>query len=410
VRLSQFRPTLLDALTVEGADGGPRAARTWMALGLVSLAAAAAVALIPGYMQDFAEVRGWFAVWRFGAGNPYLRLDLDVDYPPHAFLVLAPIGLLPEGLAGLVGYLMFNLVATVTAAYLLARWSTTLTGLRFTHDQIWALAGMVLAMGTTRSSIWLGQTIAIAMCLTLVAMLLVDRRPAWAALALAVASFKPHVVIAFGLALLLMGRLRVLLLAGVMSGALFVLFGLTVGSPPFEMVALYLANLDRLYRGTSHVLSVTSLREVFDAVAGDPIVGLRLHSLVAAGTLAWLLVAAWRSRRSRSRELLVAASCLLWSLIVLPHQRHSLVLLAPALWAVLWPETGCVKSAGGRRLMVALTVIVIVVDVPLALRLAAGVVTDGVAAARVLRETSYLLTRGLVVWCFVLVTRALARG
>ena len=79
-----------------------------MALGALSLAVAAVVALLPGRMQDYQEVREWFAAWGFGAANPYLRRDLDVDYPPHAFLLLAPIGLLPDGLGGRLAYLLFS--------------------------------------------------------------------------------------------------------------------------------------------------------------------------------------------------------------------------------------------------------------------------------------------------------------
>ena len=190
-------------------------------------------------------------------------------------------------------FLAFNLAATVAAAYLVVRWSASEGRRDLTREQTWALAGIVLAMGTTRAAIWLGQTIAFAVCLALLAMRLADRRPAWSALCLALASFKPHVAIGFAMALTLTGRMRVLLLAGIMSAALFCLFGLTVRSTPGEMVVVYLANLDRMYSGAGHVMSVTSLREILDRVGG-PVAGLWLHAAVALAALVWLVSAARR--------------------------------------------------------------------------------------------------------------------
>ena len=411
VRLPRLGSLFFDGLTPDGATAARSSAQMWMALGAASLAAAAVVALTPGRMQDYHEVREWFAAWGFGAANPYLRLDLDVDYPPHAFLLLAPIGLLPEGLGGRLAYLLFNLATTVAAAYLLVQWSAGLARVTFRPDQIRALTGMVLALGTTRASLWLGQTIALAVCLSLVSMRLADRRPVWAALALSLASFKPHIVVGFALILLLTGRVRLLIYAAVLSAALFTVFGLTVGSPPAEMVAIYLANLDRLYSGAAHVMSVTSLREGFDAIAG-PVLGLRLHVAASAAALAWIVFGARRGTARGGGELLVAAACLLWALMALPHQRHSLILLVPAWWAAIWPQTGFVGGTRTRQWIVLAAVSLTVLDLPLLLRLAGEAVArsgTAAAAADVLREASYDVSRCLVVVFFVLVAGSLTR-
>ena len=411
VRLSRLRSLFFDGLTPDGTAAARASARMWMALGAASLVTAAVVALTRGRMQDYHEVRAWFAAWDFGAANPYLRPDLDVDYPPHAFLLLAPIGLLPEGLGGQLAYLLFNLAMTVAAAHLLVRWSAGLARVSLRRDQIWALTGMVLALGTTRASLWLGQTIALAVCLSLVAMRLADRRPVWAAVALSLASFKPHIAVGFALILLLTGRVRLLLYAAVLGGALFTLFGLTVGSPPAEMVAIYLANLDRLYSGARHVMSVTSLREGFDAMAG-PVLGLRLHVAASAAALVWLVLGSRRAGARRNGDLLVAAACLLWALIALPHQRHSLILLLPAWWSAIWPPAGFLGGARTRQWIVLVAVSLTVLDLPLLLRLAGEAVarsaTSG-SAADVLREASYDVTRCLVVLFFVLVAGSLTR-
>jgi hypothetical protein len=411
VRLSRLRSLFFDGLIPDGTAAARASARMWMALGAASLVTAAVVALTPGRMQDYHEVREWFAAWDFGAANPYLRPDLDVDYPPHAFLLLAPVGLLPEGLGGQLAYLLFNLAMTVAAAHLLVQWSAGLAHVSLRRDQIWALTGMVLALGTTRASLWLGQTIALAVCLSLVAMRLADRRPVWAALALSLASFKPHIALGFALILLLTGRVRLLVYAAVLSAALFALFGLTVGSPPAEMVATYLANLDRLYSGARHVMSVTSLREGFDAMAG-PVLGLRLHVAASAVALVWLVLGSRRTAARRDGELLVAAACLLWALMALPHQRHSLILLVPAWWAAIWPPMGFLGGARTRQGIVLVAVSLTALDLPLLLRLAAEAVarsgTSG-SAAGILREASYDVSRGLVVLFFVLVAGSLTR-
>ena len=126
VTLSPLRSLFFDGLTPDGTTAARSSARMWIALGAASLVTAAVVALSPGRMQDYHEVREWFAAWDFGAANPYLRPDLDVDYPPHAFLLLAPVGLLPEGLGGEFAYLLFNLATTVAAAHLLVQWSASL--------------------------------------------------------------------------------------------------------------------------------------------------------------------------------------------------------------------------------------------------------------------------------------------
>jgi hypothetical protein len=411
VRLPRLRSLFFAGLTPDGTAAVRASARTWMALGAASLVTAAVVGLTPGRMQDYHEVREWFAAWSFGAANPYLRPDLDVDYPPHAFLLLAPVGLLPEGLGGQLAYMLFNLAMTVAAAYLLVQWSAGLARVSLRRDQIWALTGLVLALGTTRASLWLGQTIALAVCLSLVAMRLADRRPVWAALALSLASFKPHIAVGFALILLLTGRVRLLLYAAVLSAALFTLFGLTVGSPPAEMVAIYLANLDRLYSGDRHVMSVTSLREGFDAMAG-PVLGLRLHIAASAAALVWLVMGSRRAAARRDGELLVAAACLLWALMALPHQRHSLILLVPAWWAAIWPSAGFPGGARTRQWIVLVAVSLTALDLPLLLRLAGEAAarsgTSG-SAASILREASYDVSRGLVVLFFVLVAGSLTR-
>ncbi len=411
VTLARLRSLFFDGLIPGGTDAALSSARMWMALGAASLVAAAVVGLTPGHMQDYHEVREWFAAWGFGAANPYLRPDLNVDYPPHAFLLLAPVGLVPEGLGGRFAYLLFNTATTVAASYLLAQWSASLARVTFRRDQVWALTGMVLALGTTRASLWLGQTIALAVCLSLIAMRLADRRPLWAAVALSLASFKPHIAVGFALILLVSGRGRLLIYAAGLSAALFAIFGLTVGSPPAEMVAIYLANLDRLYSGASHVMSVTSLREGFDAVAG-PVLGLRLHVAASAAALVWVVIGARRAAARRHGELLVATACLLWALMALPHQRHSLMLLVPAWWAAIWPHTGFLGGTRARQWMVLGAVSLTVLDLPLLLRLAAEAVArpdSAGSAAIVLREASYYVSRCLVGLFFALVAGSLTR-
>ncbi len=381
-----------------------------MALGALSLAVAIAVALMPGRMQDYDEVREWFTAWGFGAANPYLRLDLDVDYPPHAFLLLAPIGLLPDGLGGRLAYLLFNLAITVAAAHLLVLWCAGLARVSFRRDQVWALTGLVLALGPTRASLWLGQTIAVAIYLSLAAMRLADRRPLWSALALSLASFKPHIVVGFALILLLTGRIRVLAYAAVLGAVLFTTFGLTVGSPPVEMVTIYLENLNRLYAGASHVLSVTSLRETFDRMAG-PILGLRLHVVASTAALLWIVAGARRSADRQAGALLVAAGCLIWALIALPHQRHSLILLVPVWFAVLWRQVGWPDSVRTQQWIVLATVGLTVVDLPLVLRLAGEALPRSATSetAGILRQASYDVSRCLVLLFYLLVAVSLTR-
>ena len=96
---------------------------------------------------------------------------------------------------------------------------------------------------------------------------------------------------------------------------------------------------------------------------------------------------------------LVFAASLLWSLLAFYHRRYNLVLMAPAVLLVGWPDMRIVGGKGWRRWVQWGLVLFLVLDVPLVLRLSTSLM-PGLDAGDLLGAAS-VPTRLIVLGTFV---------
>lgn len=317
-------------------------------------------------MQDLEEVRSWFDYWQFGARDPYASHVLGVDYPPHAFLLLWPLAIADFSTTR-ISFAAVNIVITILAAWMFVSWMRRQI-LDEDHTAALALTALVLSGSSVRVAIWLGQTISLAVLFAAIAMRTASARPWLGGLFLAFASFKPHVAIGFGLAWLLTRQFRALGYAACWTFLLWIIFGWTLGEPPWRLVHNYLAELGTMYARPEHVVSATSMREVFDLLLG---VQLGVHGQVvyACSSLLAVIVLARRAPVDARSRALILMACLAWSITVLPHQRHSLILTGPICWLLLWTDAD-IGISRRVRLWIAGTVVAYgVIDGSLLIRL-----------------------------------------
>ena len=91
---------------------------------------------------------------------------------------------------------------------------------------------------------------------------------------------------------------------------------------------------------------------------------------------------------------------MLWPLLFLPSQLYNGVMAAPALWLLMWPESGLIQRESRRLLCVGAFVMFGILDVPRVLRLASDLLDDGYW----LYKGSYYLNplRIVLVFAFIL--------
>lgn len=287
----------------------------------------------PLNQSDFTEVRYWLDHWTQSAANPYTRADALVDYPPQAFISLQWIswGSLP-----LMMWLfpLINLAAACLACWQAALWASELTGRRLTTPSLVALVCLLLSTRSVRSSLIIGQTAPLAFFAGFVALRLAARAPRLAGLCLAAASFKLYLAAGLGLVLLRLRRFQALVAGAAITAAMILMFALRTGVSFFEVLGDYLAVLTRGYAGEGAIYGVTGVRRVL--VAALPVFPLIdiLYVVTALALLAgvWWLTSAERVGAARGPWAVLL--CLLWSMLSLPYNRYSTLLLVVVLWCV----------------------------------------------------------------------------
>jgi hypothetical protein len=380
------------------------ALKIWSIVALASLVGASYVALRPGHMQDFEEVRSWLEYWNYSERNPYLTTFIDVDYPPIAFVVLSPIGLFDFGTARVL-FLAANLLLTTFTVWLFVQWVSEELRVRTDARAVFALAAVVLATNNIRVALWLGQTVAIAVLLGVLAMKYRERRPVVAGLCLALSAFKPHLAIGFGLALLLTRRFRALFFSAAFALGLWTLVAWTLGETPFALARDYLAKLDEMYARQRHVASATSTREFFDLALGAAGVwGQVVYSTIALSAVVWLSL---RAAPSPDRPARILIACLAWSLTAFPHQRHSIMIVAPVWWTLMWTDVNIGLTRQVRLWLAGGVIAYSVLDIPLVMRITGGYIASQAALGTSdpwvtwLIYVSYYPSRVLVLLLFV---------
>lgn len=338
----------------------------WCGVATLSITVSILVALRPDRLDDLHEVRRWLSYWMAGTGNPYDRF-VGLDYPPIAFLLLWPLGL-PSDATLAYWFLPGVLVITPLAGWATLHWMRERMYVALAPAEQIALIALMLSGTGMRSATWLGQTVALSLLFGALAMRWSRRRPYAAAVALALCSFKPHIAVGFGLAILLIKGVDVIILAAAIVLSLSLLFAATIGQPLADLAADWIRNLMTLYAGPDRVRGLLSVRFVLDDIIGSYVVSSALYVLLAVATLAIIV---WLSRRRQHDAVThtqVAVACLLWSVLFLPHQLYNSLLAAPALWLLMWPEAGLIARRSVRVAACAAYVLFGVFDVAGALR------------------------------------------
>jgi hypothetical protein len=359
---SPWREVLAEIFLVRPAGRSRLPLAIWLTAGALSVTVAIVVALRPGHLGDLVTVRGWLHYWLSSGDSPYQHFGPVLDYPPMAFLLLWPLDLPPAATMAY-WFLPGAVVLTTLAALVQLRWVAERLSVNLSGRDQATLVAMVLAGGGARTSIWLGQTMALSMLFGALAMLWSRRRPWLAALCLALCSFKLHIAAGFGLAILVTEGVAVPLTAGLITLAASWVFAATFGESLASVGSDYVHNLLALYGGPNRVRGLLSIRGVLSDVINHRTAARAAYFGLAGSSLITIVVLAKRRASDAVTRLYVIALCLLWSLSFLPHQLYNILLASPALYLLMWPESGLVKRRDLRALATAAFVLFGVLDV-----------------------------------------------
>lgn len=340
--------------------------QVWPAAAVISIAVSSAIALQPGYLADLVMVRDWLEYIAGRRGNPYLAFR-DLDYPPHALILLMPLGWLDDTALRVV-FIPLIVTATAGATWMMSGWLARQFDIELTRRDRAVLVAIVIASSSMRGAVWRGQLAPLAFLLGTAAISLKRSRPVLSALALALCAFKPHVALGFALAILVTAGARVLIVAGVMVLALSWCFAAVSGLGMTDAWQSYVTNLWLLYDGPERVRGLLSIRWVIEEVAGSYHLGTMVY-LTAAAVTGSLLLDAALATTERGYRTRVAAALFLWTLIFLPHQLYHGWMAAPALWLLMWPESGLIRHDRIRLAAVSMFITFGVIDVPRMIRL-----------------------------------------
>ena len=360
---------------IRAEDGWPGPAIIWSILAAISVSAAGIVASRPGHLGDLHTVREWLSYWTSTTGNPYTHFAPMLDYPPISFLVLWPVSLLPEqGLA--FWFLPGAVLLTAFAVWTQTSWTADRLRISLSASERLALIALVLAGSGTRSGLWAGQTVALSLIFGMLALRWKRSRPWLAALCLALCSFKLHIAAGFLLAVLLLAGPTVPIIASVITLLFSWLFAATVNQSLPGILIDYGRNLIALYGGEHRVRGMLSIRFVLDDLIGWYSLSFAVYLVLAVSALTTLVVLSQRRRADDTTQALVAVSSMLLSLVFLPHQVYNSLFAAPALFLLMWPESGLIPNRRIRAIWVAAYVLFGVIDPSRTIRLTILPITE----------------------------------
>jgi hypothetical protein len=388
------------------------------ALAAASIGAAAWLAVLPGRSGDLAIVLSWLRHMAETGVSPYVVADLEVDYPPHALVLLYPLVWLPEGREA-IWFVGPSVLCAIWMAWTWPRWMAehlVISPLRhsvtspFRHFvtsplSVWFL--LVLTWGPVRVGIWNAQTVAPAIIAALAAVTMARRVPWVAGVLFALAATKPPLAVALGVFFLLRGDTRVIAVGVVVALGMATVFDGMMGQVPFSWLPQYVQSLEWMYTGTNYFRGVTTFQPVFDDTIADPVVAHTLFRVIALALGVWGVWRMWAARRLADAQVLVATACFLWVLVALPNQRYYLVLLFPVAWMAWHTPARLLLSETMGRTLVAVIVIFNTLDTPLLVRqLAVSIPTSEGQSLAWLWWLAYVVAAPLVLVCYVIVVRA----
>jgi hypothetical protein len=365
------------------------------------------MALQPHRSADYRDIRTWMDL---GSVRPYDGADLDVDYPPQAFFVILPLVSLPRGSAPAI-LAVLNVGFSIAMAWLFVRVTAGLAGVSPGQFETGALTAMTLCFGAVRCAIWLGQTMPLALALLLIGVRFARTRPFLAGICLALGGFKLNILAGLIPALILDSAWPALMVAAVTSVALAMAAAPVIGYSFMAILPAYLNALRRDYAGADFYHGSTDVRSLLHLLIANHAAAEVLWLIVAIGSLAWLWLAARRAPKTPRTRAIVFAASLTWSLLAFYNLRYNLVLLAPAILVLGWPEMHVIDNGRLRRGLLAGLLLFLVLDMPLLLRLWAPSLPwlDGRELMEVTSVYTSIPTRLVVLGLFALLVARVTR-
>jgi hypothetical protein len=327
----------------------------WALMATLNLSAGIVIASWPERQTDLDSMRRWGREWLVDDLHVYALPDELTTYPPHALVVLSPLGAIPRGWAVPL-WAAVNLGLAVTAPYLAVRAVRPMITLSSAALPIL----MLLCWGGYRTLL---QFSLLTLTFGLAAMVLADRRPGWCGLCLGMALMKPQIGAPFFLWAVFTRRLRTASVGMAVVIAGLALFCLRAQVDPVDLVRQYARNYQTLYMGEPIVVGLSQLSPLLAAVISNTTLVDAVGGTIAISLLIAICILGFHEGKRRN-ALMISAPPLagIWSLLTFYHLTYGFLLLLPTATLLIFandPRTVVFR----RRLFWALQ-LGLMVDVP----------------------------------------------
>jgi hypothetical protein len=361
----------------------------WAALAALNLSAGVLLTSQPNRMTDLESIMSWGHSWLVGRIDVYHPVDSGTDYPPHALVLLSPLGLLPLNV-GVMVWASANLCLTLLAPYLAARFYRPDAPFRVILLPIL----MFLCWGGARTLL---QFSMLALTLSMAALVLSDRRPIASGVLLGLALMKPQVALPVFCWAMFTRRARTAATALAVIVAGFAIYCLWAEADPFFVIRRYIGILARYHTGEAILVGASELRPVISRLVADVSDVDAIAGSIGLGLFAGISVAGFLEGGARTRILYAApplVAC--WSLVTFYHLTYGFVVLLPVLMLLALNDT---ERSPLRKMLFWVLQLGLMFDVPGIAR-RAGLSADGllgIALSHADRVLILVLLAGLVV-------------
>ena len=302
----------------------------------LNLVAAVVITSWPERQTDLETIQRWGGNWLLRGDDIYATDWDSPDYPPHAIVLLSPLGVMSLEWAVRL-WSLINLPLLVVAAYLALRHVRP-------HLPAKEAALPILMFLCWSGSRTLLQFSLLALTFGLASAVLADRRPMWSGLCLGLALMKPQIAVPFLVWVLIARRWNVILTALGVIAAGSALYCVRASANPLDVIGNYASILRYLYTGEAIMLGLAQLRPVLQMMSLAPPVVDAATVAVAAALFGTLCVVAHAERRIDQRIRLAAPPMVaLWSLLTFYHLTYGFLILFPLAARLLFVETSHIQ-------------------------------------------------------------------
>lgn len=306
----------------------------WAALALLNLAAGSVLASQENRTTDLESMMRWGREWLVHRTDVYQPADSGTDYPPHAIVLLSPLGLIPRT-AAILFWSFFNLCLACVAPYLAARFYRPHAPFRVVLLPIL----MFLCWGGLRTLL---QFSLLALTLSMLTLTLADRRPMARGTVLGLALMKPQVALPVFCWALFTRRWKVVITSVAVVAGGFAIYCVWAYADPFFVIRRYTSILARYHTGEALLAGVSELRPAIRALVTDVSDVDAIAGSFALGLFAGICVAGFQEGSVRQRVLYAApplVAC--WSLLTFYHLTYGFVVLLPVMMLLALKDGEC---------------------------------------------------------------------